>query len=170
MSETETTATPAPAARKGASGDRVLGPALWERVLHTVIAPAIADVVARNPDIGTKGDLLTAFLREFPDCSASFTTFSGWCQDIGVEFTRRVEVRIPGFRHAPPLRSQPLLEDPGIVQPDPPRPVSSSSDGEGDMFAHIPEILPGGMTRPVVVGRDVAAPEDFSFLEGGKAR
>jgi hypothetical protein len=147
---------------------------LWQEVLRTVIAPKIAKIVeAKGDEIENRQQLHRAFCEEW-SIKPSYSTFSGWCEDLGISFRKRIEVRIPGWRemprpspdfigpmpayrpHLPPAVQLSAPEEPV----DPEAPVQWDSPSERQilhMNDGLPNILPGGFRAPSFVeGSDFA--------------
>lgn len=155
----------------------VLGPVIWQEVLRTVIAPRIARIVAdKGDEIENRQQLHRAFCDEH-GIKPSYSTFSGWCEDLGISFRKRIEVRIPGWREMPrpspdfvgPMPAMPphqtmripamdvvmmaqeeqQVDVDGPVQWDAPtaREISPEQFNDG-----MPDILPGGMKAPSFLG------------------
>jgi hypothetical protein len=141
----------------------VLGPVIWQEVLRMVIAPRIARLVAeKGGEIENRQQLHRAFCDEH-GIKPSYSTFSGWCEDLGISFRKRIEVSIPGWRDMPKQRTtrqqfaQPVAQE-EPAGPDEPiewdgpaqRPMVESNDG-------LPNVLPGGFRAPMFVeGGDFA--------------
>lgn len=159
------------------AGKSVLGAEMWMEVLVKVIAPRIAVCVAENQDIENRQQLHKAFCHQH-SVRMSYSTFSGWCEDLGISFKKRIEVNIPGWKAMPrpdgfigPMPAQGAtrttradfraeqMEDP--VDPDAPVqwdmaprqqeiPIEAFND-------NTPIILPGGLRAPVFLeNRDFA--------------
>lgn len=138
----------------------VLGPVMWMDCLRLVIAPRIARTVQEVPDIENRQQLHRAFC-EMHEVRPSYSTFSGWCEDLGINFKKRIEVSIPGWRDmpAPPTSRRPV---PTMVQQeeepvDPDTPVQwdapTSRDIPLEAFNdNMPTILPGGFRAPTFIG------------------
>jgi hypothetical protein len=144
------------------SGKSVLGPEMWSEVLQRVIAPRIASAIRLDPPIENRHELHKRFC-ELNSVRISYSTFSGWCEDLGITFRKRIEVTIPGWKPVSqpvkiPLRAvsetgpenSPTIEvsvspEPDVpIRWDPPKPPPSrmfSNDG-------LPDVLPGGMRGP----------------------
>jgi hypothetical protein len=149
----------------------VLGPEMWFETLRLVIAPRIARVVREHPDIENRQQLHRTFC-ELHSVKMSYSTFSGWCEDLGITFRKRIEVRIPGWKEMPrptpefvgPMPAQPVRTKrsdyapqvvPAILQDDEEtvdeaKPVVWDEPVKpSEMFSdNIPNILPGGMRPP----------------------
>ena len=83
------------------AGKSVLGPEMWAEVLQRVIAPRIATTIQANPTIENRHELHRKFCES--NCiRVSYSTFSGWCEDLGITFKKRIEVTIPGWKPQPP--------------------------------------------------------------------
>jgi hypothetical protein len=150
---------------------------MWMETLRAVIAPRIADLVSGDHGIETRQQLHQKFCEEH-EVRMSYSTFAGWCEDLGVTFQKRIEVRIPGWKAMPrpegfigPMQAQPAARttradyraDPAGEQVDidapvewdaavPPLqiPVEAFND-------NTPIILPGGLRAPVFIeSRDFA--------------
>jgi hypothetical protein len=149
----------------------VLGPVIWQEVLRTVIAPRIAKIVAdKGDEIENRQQLHRAFCDEH-GIKPSYSTFSGWCEDLGISFRKRIEVRIPGWREMPrqstdfigpmpaaptskTMRISPVEDEP--VDPDAPvqwdnKPTAREINPE-HFNDNMPTILPGGLRAPTFIG------------------
>ena len=156
----------------------VLGPVIWQEVLRAVIAPRIAKIVAdKGDEIENRQQLHRAFCDEH-GIKPSYSTFSGWCEDLGISFRKRIEVRIPGWREMPrpsadfvgPMPAatthqtmrlpamdvvmMPQAEEP--VDPDAPvmwdnQPTAREINPE-HFNDNMPTILPGGLRAPTFIG------------------
>jgi len=144
----------------------VLGPVIWQEVLRAVIAPRIAKIVAdKGDEIENRQQLHRAFCDEY-GIKPSYSTFSGWCEDLGISFRKRIEVRIPGWRDMPkPATPAPRRQVMPVIQQDeepvdPDAPVQWDGPSERpmiDMNDGLPNILPGGFRAPTFVeGGDFA--------------
>lgn len=126
------------------AGRSVLGPVMWQEVLRLVIAPKLAVIVTQHgQDIENRQQLHRKFCDEY-GVKLSYSTFSGWCEDLGISFRKRIEVSIPGWKEMPrpspefigPMPAQPgvstfgrthtvntvpveMMEGPSIQQPQP---------------------------------------------------
>lgn len=133
----------------------VLGPEMWKDCLKFVIFPRILNVVRNNGDIENRQQLHSKFC-ETNAVRVSYSTFSSWCEDLGITFKKRIEVQIPGWRDMP--RAQPdmpppvvlaqqaqedLLPEEPVVWDEPRRPPSAIFGDDG-----LPDVLPGGMRAP----------------------
>lgn len=149
------------------AGKSVLGPAMWLECLRLVVAPRIARTVEEYPDIENRQQLHRAFCEKHK-VRPSYSTFSGWCEDLGINFRKRIEVNIPGWREMP--RPNPEFIGPMPAAPTQPMqtkvvPVVMQEEDEDapvnwDTKANeesstmpfnedgIPTILPGGMRLP----------------------
>ncbi len=150
------------------AGKSVLGPAMWLEVLRKVIAPKIATIVTQHGnDIENRQQLHRKFCEDY-GVKPSYSTFSGWCEDLGISFKKRIEVHIPGWREMP--RPSPEFIGPMPAAPTQPMqtkvvPVVMQEEAEDapvnwDTKANeesagmpfnedgIPTILPGGMRLP----------------------
>lgn len=144
------------------AGKSVLGPEMWSEVLQVVIAPRIASTIRTNPEIENRHELHRKFC-EGNSLRISYSTFSGWCEDLGITFKKRIEVNIPGWKPVSPPARIPLRsvgemgppDSPTIavsVEPEPeepmvwdsPRPLPSQIFGDDGL----PNVLPGGMRGP----------------------
>lgn len=157
------------------AGKSVLGPVMWQEVLRLVIAPKLAELVGKHgADIETRQDLHRMFCGEH-GVKPSYSTFSGWCEDLGITFRKRIEVNIPGWKSLPPpypgfigpmpARPLPGMETPGSVQqeeqPAPDAPVEWDQPRVQQIDPSLlndgmPDILPGGMRAPAFFGNDFA--------------
>ena len=156
--------TPNPTSQE--AGKSVLGAEMWMEVLVKVIAPRIAVCVAENQDIENRQQLHKAFCHQH-SVRMSYSTFSGWCEDLGISFKKRIEVNIPGWKAMPQtparttradFRASPVEEpvDPNApVEWDPAvPPMQIPVDAFND---NTPIILPGGLRAPVFLeNRDFA--------------
>jgi len=146
----------------------VLGPILWLETLRLVIAPRIAALVFKaGGEIETRSDLHKRFCEEH-ELRISYSTFSSWCEDLGISFKKRIEVNIPGWKSMPkttpdfvgPMPSAPtphqqeVIRDPETETLEPvewdtlaSRPPDVFTDG-------LPDILPGGMRAPSFFSND----------------
>ena len=146
------------------AGKSVLGPEMWAEVLQRVIAPRIANTIQANPAIENRHELHRKFCEG--NCiRVSYSTFSGWCEDLGITFKKRIEVTIPGWKPQPaprvPLKAvattgSPVNETIAVqvvnepelpsepVTWDEPRPVPSQVFGDDGL----PNVLPGGLRGP----------------------
>lgn len=146
----------------------VLGPILWLETLQLVIAPRIAALVFKaGGEIETRSDLHKRFCEEH-ELRISYSTFSSWCEDLGISFKKRIEVNIPGWKAmpkttpdfvgpmpaAPTPHQQEVIRDPETetLEPvewdEPPAlPPNVFTDG-------MPDILPGGMRAPSFFSND----------------
>lgn len=143
------------------AGKSVLGAVMWAEVLRLVVAPRIADIVRQGPDIENRQQLHRAFC-DHNKVRVSYSTFSGWCEDLGIQFRKRIEVNIPGWRDMPKTRPAPMEPPPAVlrqmqVEPETSEPIvwDEPHMKPSQIFANdgLPNILPGGMIAP-------------SFLEG----
>jgi len=149
----------------------VLGPVLWMETLRLVIAPKLATIVAQHGNnIETRQDLHRRFCEEH-NVKPSYSTFSGWCEDLGITFRKRIEVRIPGWKEMPrpdgfvgpmpaqrPVGQAPIV--PTILQDeepeaDDPKPVVWDEPLKpSEVFNdNLPNILPGGMRAPAFLNQ-----------------
>lgn len=138
------------------AGKSVLGPEMWAEVLQRVIAPRIATTIQDNPTIENRHELHRKFC-EINSLRISYSTFSGWCEDLGITFKKRIEVTIPGWKPQPAPRPQskpvPVIirDEPEPVnepvQWDTPKPPPSQMFGDDGL----PNILPGGMRGPAFI-------------------
>lgn len=140
----------------------VLGPLMWMECLRLVVAPRIAETVKANPEVENRMQLHRAFC-ELHGVRPSYSTFSGWCEDLGISFKRRIEVNIPGWREMPrpspefigPMpavpTSQPAVQEEPV---DPSAPVEWDTPRALDpvVLDNMPDILPGGMRPPAFFG------------------
>ena len=151
--------TPNPTSQEGTRS--VLGPEMWNEVLNKVIAPRIGACVTECPDIENRQQLHKAFCEK-NNVRMSYSTFSGWCEDLGISFKKRIEVNIPGWKAAPVPKprpqivqqqiqqeipvpeNEPELENEPLTWDEPAKP----SEMFNDNMSHIPNILPGGMRPP----------------------
>lgn len=147
----------------------VLGPAMWMECLRLVIAPRIARTVRDVPDIENRQQLHRAFCQ-MHEVRPSYSTFSGWCEDLGINFKKRIEVSIPGWREMPrptpdfigpmpaaptqPMRQQ-IVQDEEPGDPDAPVQWDGPAAREIPLEAfndNMPTILPGGFRAPTFIG------------------
>jgi len=144
----------------------VLGPVIWQEVLRVIIAPKIAKIVAEKAgDIENRQQLHRAFCDEH-GLKIAYSTFSSWCEDLGISFRKRIEVSIPGWRDMPkPATPAPRRQIMPMIQQDeepvdPDAPVQWDGPSERpmvDMNDGLPNILPGGFRAPTFVeGGDFA--------------
>jgi hypothetical protein len=140
----------------------VLGPILWLETLRLVIAPRIAALVFKaGGEIETRSDLHKRFCEEH-ELRISYSTFSSWCEDLGISFKKRIEVNIPGWKSMPKPTTdsastphqQEVIRDPEIESLEPVvwdepvvLPPNVFTDG-------MPDILPGGMRAPSFFSND----------------
>jgi hypothetical protein len=134
---------------------------MWQEVLRLVIAPKLAVIVTRHGnDIENRQQLHRKFCEEY-GVKPSYSTFSGWCEDLGISFRKRIEVSIPGWKEMPSV--QPTWSDKPMVVPvilqeeDAEAPVTWDSPQTeqapaADPF-NIPEVLPGGMRPPAFLNQ-----------------
>jgi hypothetical protein len=143
---------------------------MWMETLRAVIAPRIADLVSGDHGIETRQQLHQKFCEEH-EVRMSYSTFAGWCEDLGVTFQKRIEVRIPGWKAMPrpdgfigPMPAQGVTRTARVEEPvDPdapvqwdtaPRPQEIPIEAFND---NTPIILPGGLRAPVFIeNRDFA--------------
>jgi hypothetical protein len=142
------------------AGKSVLGAEMWMEVLSKVIAPRIAACVTANQDIENRQQLHKAFCHQH-SVRMSYSTFSGWCEDLGISFKKRIEVRIPGWKATPTPKPRPQVVEQPVQQeipepenePEPQEPLTwdepiKPSEMFNDNLPNIPNILPGGMRAP----------------------
>ena len=147
------------------AGKSVLGAVMWAEVLRLVIAPRIAEIVRQGPDIENRQQLHRAFC-DHNKVRVSYSTFSGWCEDLGIQFRKRIEVNIPGWRDMPKTRPAPAEPPPAVLRqmqqeplPDEPVQWDTPANKPSEMFANdgMPNVLPGGMRAPAFLdGNDFA--------------
>lgn len=146
------------------AGKSVLGAAMWAEVLRLVIAPRIADIVRQGPDIENRQQLHRAFC-DHNKVRVSYSTFSGWCEDLGIQFRKRIEVNIPGWRDMPKTRPAPTEPPPAVLrqmqpEPGPEEPVQwdAPPSKPSEMFANdgLPNVLPGGLRPPAFLDNNFA--------------
>ena len=151
--------TPNPTSQEGTRS--VLGPEMWTEVLNKVIAPRIGACVTEYPDIENRQQLHKAFCEK-NNVRMSYSTFSGWCEDLGISFKKRIEVRIPGWRPTPPARPRPQPQVEQYVEPqveeqpaEPLEPLTWDEPAKpSDMFSdNMPNILPGGHCAPAFLNQ-----------------
>jgi hypothetical protein len=147
------------------AGKSVLGAVMWAEVLRLVIAPRIVGIVRTLPEIENRQQLHRAFC-DHNKVRVSYSTFSSWCEDLGIQFRKRIEVNIPGWRDMP--KQQPVQQTaPPVVlrqmepEPRPDEPVQWDNPPNklSEMFANdgMPNVLPGGMRAPTFLdGNDFA--------------
>ena len=153
------------------AGKSVLGPAMWLEVLRKVIAPKIATIVTQHGnDIENRQQLHRKFCEDY-GVKPSYSTFSGWCEDLGISFKKRIEVHIPGWREMPrpspdfigpmpaaptqPMQHQILPVDVRDEEPDAPVQWDTPKQREIPIEAfndNMPTILPGGLRAPTFIG------------------
>jgi hypothetical protein len=151
---------------------------MWQEVLRLVIAPKLAVIVTRHGnDIENRQQLHRKFCEEY-GVKPSYSTFSGWCEDLGISFRKRIEVSIPGWKEMPrpsPDFVGPMPAYPGVSTFGPNQPMQQTvmpvilqdADTEApvtwdspqteqapaaDPF-NIPEVLPGGMRPPAFLNQ-----------------
>lgn len=148
------------------TGKAVLGPVMWMEVLRLVIAPRLAEIVRERGDGIENRQQLHRTFCDLHGVKPSYSTFSGWCEDLGITFRKRIEVSIPGWREMPrpspefvgPMPagptspSRPQQAEAGPEEPvqwdGPPvreMPIEAFNDG-------MPDILPGGFRAPSFFG------------------
>ena len=155
--------TPNPTSQE--AGKSVLGAEMWMEVLNKVIAPRIAACVTANQDIENRQQLHKAFCHQH-SVRMSYSTFSGWCEDLGISFKKRIEVRIPGWKATPVPKPRPQVVEQPIQQeipepenePEPQEPLTwdepiKPSEMFSDNLPNIPNILPGGMRAPAFLNQ-----------------
>jgi hypothetical protein len=156
--------TPNPTSQE--SGKSVLGAEMWMEVLVKVIAPRIAACVNENKDIENRQQLHKAFCHQH-SVKMSYSTFSGWCEDLGISFKKRIEVSIPGWKATPAPRTKradyvPPVEQPvvqeaveQVAEPEPLEPLTWDEPVKpSEMFSdNLPNILPGGMRAPAFLNQ-----------------
>ena len=138
------------------AGKSVLGPEMWRDCLKLVILPRILQVV-RAGEIENRQQLHSQFCEKY-SVRVSYSTFSGWCEDLGITFKKRIEVQIPGWRDMPQPKSmvqppelppvvmaqqEPDLPDEPVTWDEPQRKPSEIFGADG-----LPNILPGGLRTP----------------------
>ena len=153
------------------AGKSVLGPAMWLEVLRKVIAPKIATIVTQHGnDIENRQQLHRKFCEDY-GVKPSYSTFSGWCEDLGISFKKRIEVHIPGWREMPrpspdfigpmpaaptqPMQHQILPVDVRDEEPDAPIQWDTPKQREIPIEAfndNMPTVLPGGFRAPTFIG------------------
>jgi len=153
------------------AGKSVLGPAMWLEVLRKVIAPKIATIVTQHGnDIENRQQLHRKFCEDY-GVKPSYSTFSGWCEDLGISFKKRIEVHIPGWREMPrpspdfigpmpaaptqPMQHQILPVDVRDEEPDAPVQWDTPKQREIPIEAfndNMPTVLPGGFRAPTFIG------------------
>lgn len=145
--------TPNPTSQE--AGKSVLGPRMWADCLRLVIAPRIAQTVQEVQDIENRQQLHRAFC-EMHGVKPSYSTFSGWCEDLGINFRKRIEVTIPGWKEMPRPSPAPQVQQVQEEPVDPDAPVQWDTPRPADPplpdFGNMPEILPGGMRAPTFFG------------------
>lgn len=147
------------------AGKSVLGAEMWMEVLNKVIAPRIAACVTANQDIENRQQLHKAFCHQH-SVRMSYSTFSGWCEDLGISFKKRIEVRIPGWKATPVPKPRPQVVEQPVQQeipepenePEPQEPLTwdepiKPSEMFSDNMPNIPNILPGGMRAPAFLNQ-----------------
>lgn len=146
------------------AGKSVLGPEMWAEVLQRVIAPRIATTIQDNPTIENRHELHRKFC-EINSLRISYSTFSGWCEDLGITFKKRIEVTIPGWKPQPaprvPLKAvattgSPVNETIAVqVVNEPEEPVrwDAPKTPPSQMFGDdgLPNVLPGGLRGPAFI-------------------
>lgn len=144
------------------AGKSVLGAEMWMEVLNKVIAPRIAACVTANQDIENRQQLHKAFCHQH-SVRMSYSTFSGWCEDLGISFKKRIEVRIPGWKATPVPKPRPQVVEQPVQQeipepenePEPQEPLTWDEPIKpSEMFSdNLPNILPGGMRAPAFLNQ-----------------
>lgn len=137
------------------AGKSVLGPEMWAEVLQRVIAPRIATTIQDNPTIENRHELHRKFC-EINSLRISYSTFSGWCEDLGITFKKRIEVTIPGWKPQPAPRPRPKAvpivpqEEPEPELPNEPVKWDEPRPTPSQVFANdgLPNVLPGGLRGP----------------------
>lgn len=155
------------------AGRSVLGPVLWQEVLRAVIAPKLAAIVRKHgAEIENRQHLHRTFCEEW-NIKPSYSTFSGWCEDLGISFRKRIEVSIPGWKEMPrpsPDFVGPMPAQPGISSfriPTSPTSMAEEQPAADEPVVWdtpivreidptnldgMPDILPGGMRAPTFIG------------------
>jgi hypothetical protein len=112
------------------AGKAVLGPVMWMEVLRKVIAPKIATIVTQHGnDIENRQQLHRKFCEDY-EVKPSYSTFSGWCEDLGISFKKKIEVHIPGWREMP--RPTPEFVGPMPAYPATPTMAAAGNGGRDD--------------------------------------
>ena len=144
------------------AGRAVLGPVMWLETLRLVIAPRLAQLVSERGDEVENRQQLHRLFCETHGVKPSYSTFSGWCEDLGISFRKRIEVTIPGWREMP-------RPSPDFIGPMPAAPTSRQPEPQDDepvvwdgptardipieaFNDNMPDILPGGMHAPKFFG------------------
>jgi hypothetical protein len=96
------------------AGKSVLGAVMWAEVLRLVIAPRIVGIVRTLPEIENRQQLHRAFC-DHNKVRVSYSTFSSWCEDLGIQFRKRIEVNIPGWRDMPKQHPVPAEAPPAVL-------------------------------------------------------
>jgi hypothetical protein len=153
--------TPNPTSQE--AGKSVLGPVIWQEVLRKVIAPKVAVIVTQyGNDIENRQQLHRKFCEEY-GIRPSYSTFSSWCEDLGISFRKKIEVHIPGWKEMPRPNAEFIGPMPVAVAPvvqqdeDPDAPVQwdTAPVREIPLEAfndNMPTILPGGFRAPTFLG------------------
>ena len=161
--------TPNPTSQE--AGKSVLGPVIWQEVLRKVIAPKIAVIVTEHGnDIENRQQLHKKFCEEY-GIRPSYSTFSSWCEDLGISFRKKIEVHIPGWKEMPrptpdfigPMPAYPAMATPVQAEvpvqqdedPDAPVQWDTAPAREIPIEAfndNMPTILPGGFRTPTFLG------------------
>jgi hypothetical protein len=145
------------------AGKSVLGPVIWQEVLRKVIAPKVAVIVTQyGNDIENRQQLHRKFCEEY-GIRPSYSTFSSWCEDLGISFRKKIEVHIPGWKEMPRPTAEFIGPMPAATAPvvqqdeDPDAPVQwdTAPTREIPLEAfndNMPTILPGGFRAPTFLG------------------
>jgi hypothetical protein len=153
--------TPNPTSQE--AGKSVLGPVIWQEVLRKVIAPKVAVIVTQyGNDIENRQQLHRKFCEEY-GIRPSYSTFSSWCEDLGISFRKKIEVHIPGWKEMPRPTAEfvgpmPVAAAPVVQQdedPDAPVQWDTAPVREIPLEAfndNMPTILPGGLRAPTFFG------------------
>jgi hypothetical protein len=141
------------------AGKSVLGAVMWAEVLRLVIAPRIVGIVRTLPEIENRQQLHRAFC-DHNKVRVSYSTFSSWCEDLGIQFRKRIEVNIPGWRDMPKQHPVPAETPPAVLaqmaqtpEVDEPFEWDEVKSKPSEMFTNdgLPNVLPGGLRPPTFI-------------------
>jgi|GEM_PF-2930367 len=141
------------------AGKSVLGAVMWAEVLRLVIAPRIVGIVRTLPEIENRQQLHRAFC-DHNKVRVSYSTFSSWCEDLGIQFRKRIEVNIPGWRDMPKQHPVPAEAPPAVLaqmvqtpEIDEPFEWDEVKSKPSEMFTNdgLPNVLPGGLRPPTFI-------------------
>jgi len=133
--------TPNPTSQE--AGKSVLGPVIWQEVLRKVIAPKVSVIVTQyGNDIENRQQLHRKFCEEY-GIRPSYSTFSSWCEDLGISFRKKIEVHIPGWKEMP-------RPTPDFIGPMPAYPATETKKEQSVAKQIVPEILQEEEDAPIV--------------------